>query len=138
MADQTESVPSLTSRILEVVGNPERAALLFRLLHGESTAKQLRFKASALQDGNPYLRRTMDQSAGSRHLTRFTDIGLAEQGANHKTYRLTRPDETRAFLEAANRLALAMSSSSEVGDRAIDKSLRRARVGPADEALDKS
>lgn len=134
MTDQTESVPALTLRLLEVVGHPERAALLYRLLHGEATARQLRTAAGAHPQGNPYLRRSLDQSAGSRILQRFGDVGLAEQGADPRSYRLTCPLETRDLLEAANRLALAVGRGSEAGDRRIDDGLRRARVTAATEA----
>jgi hypothetical protein len=131
MTDQTGLVPPLTYRLLEVVGHPERAALLYRLMHGESTSKQLRTAGDA-PEGNPYLRRTLEQSVGSRFLTRFTDIGVAEPGLEPKTYRLTCPSETRDLLEAANRLSLAIGRGAEAEDRRIDKALRRTRVTSAD------
>lgn len=134
MRAQTEPVPALTPRLLEVIGHPERAALLYRLLHGEATARQLRTAAAAVNEGNPYLRRTIDQSAGSRFLTRFMDVGLADEGADSKTYRLTCPAETQELLAAANRLALAIGRSAEAGDRAIDDGLRRTRLSAAVEA----
>jgi len=124
MGDQTESVPALTFRLLEVAGSPERSALLYCLLHGEATAKALRTPAKMPEKGNPYLRRALDQPTGSRYLSRFTDVGVVEQTS--KTYRLTRPTETREFLEAVNRLALAIARSSGESDRLIEKNLRRA------------
>jgi hypothetical protein len=134
MPSQTEPVPPLTPRLLEIVGHTERAALLYRLLHGEATAKQLRTPAATATEGNPYLRRALDQSAGSRFLTRFTDVGLAEQVSQPKTYRLTCPGETRELLEAANRLALAIGRAAESGDRSIDDNLRRTRFSAAKQA----
>jgi hypothetical protein len=129
MEDQTELVPALTFRLLEVAGSPERSALLYRLLHGEATAKELRTPAETAEEGNPYLQQPLDQSTGSRCLTRFSDIGLAHQIS--KKHRLTCPSETRDFLEAANRLALAIAQSSGQSDDRIDKNLRRDKVGLA-------
>lgn len=132
MPSQTEPVPPLTPRLLEIVGHTERAALLYRLLHGAATAKQLRTPSASAAEGNPYLRRALEQSAGSRFLTRFTDVGLAEQVS--QTYRLTCPGETRELLEAANRLALAIGRAAESGDRSIDDNLRRTRFSAAKQA----
>ena len=56
-------------------------------------------------------------------------VGLATQVS--KKHRLTCPSETRDFLEAANRLVLAIAKSSGQSDDRMDKNLRRDKVGLA-------